>query len=144
VGLPLSLYAEWRQSVEELLREQFLVNLDRHSPESAVHVHAESAGALASLEEAISSPRERHTRSGAVAGDPTTKDVELRLSEEGGNQFLTLDRTLGEASDQAGDPASIPAARPEVRALGRWICDQVRNQATGAIPTRWHGHPSRG
>lgn len=141
LDLPVLLYGAWRQLAEEVLRDQFLANLDREAAESAVHTHAEAAGALAILENTIPVPPPPQTAEQSLAsasGGAATLDVDLVLSAEARQQFATLDATLQEAVERAAELALLRSPlQPELRQLRLWLCDQVRTQADGSQPVSW-------
>lgn len=138
---PVLLYAAWRQHAEALLREYFLVQLDRGSDEEAVRVHSEASDALAVLDEAVPAAPDTASPATALAAataPEATASVLVQVQAFVRDHFATLDVAMQQALELAADQFLLtPAVQPELRLLRRWVCDQVRTQYDGAPPIAW-------
>ncbi len=142
LNTPVLLYAAWRQHAEALLREYFLLQLDRGYDEEAVRVHSEASDALALLDESVPAAPVTDTPAAALAAanapDATAARVLVPVPAHVRPHFSTLNRTLEDASGLAEDNTLLtPAVQPELLLLRRWLCDQVETQCEGARPRAW-------
>ncbi|MGI9156842.1 MAG: ATP-binding protein [Marmoricola sp.] len=142
LNAPVLLYAAWRQHAEALLREYFLLQLDRGHDEEAVRVHSEASDALALLDESIPPAPVTNTPSAALAAatgpDATATRVLVRVPAQVRPHFTTLNRTLEDAASLAEDHRLLtPGVQPEMLLLRRWLCSQVLTQCEGGRPRGW-------
>jgi len=141
LNVPLLLHAAWHQHVEELLREYLLASLDADATE-ALETHAAASGAISLLHEHLRAPDlgEDPEALMATAVEPgvTAERQVLPVSRASVPHFRVLDETLESALAMAGSGALLtPPIQPELRALRRWLCHEVRGQDLGEPPTAW-------
>lgn len=147
LDVPLLLHAAWQMHAETFLREYLLVQLDQtEDPEdisgdgAVIEAHAAASDALALLAEHIPAPdladdRLMDAASGAAV---VAARVDLRVPRDSLASFRLLDEMLdaGLALADAGGFLT-PVIQPEMRAMRRWLCAAVREQAEGAAPRPW-------
>lgn len=146
LNVPLLLHAAWRQHAEALLREHLLARLDADPDPSSdadpIQEHAEASDALALLAERIPGPElggDPDQLMGA-ATEPTVScpRVDVLVPAESVAHFHTLNRALKDAVAAADtDMFLTPPVQPELQAFRRWVCHQVIDQSTAAVPTAW-------
>ncbi len=149
LDVPLLLHAAWQVHAETFLREYLLVQLDRTgdaddiSADGAVlAAHAAARDALALLAESIPAPE--------LGGDPTTlmdeatgsrvraPRVTLRVPRDSLASFRLLGELLDAGLALAEEGGFLtPAIQPEMRAMRRWLCASVAEQARGEAPRSW-------
>lgn len=145
LNVPLLLCRAWRQHTESLLREYLLAQLDRsddldqsHDP---IRLHAaatEAATVVAEHIPALGSWPTDDEASVATEPDASLSCVDLEIRVAVVARFHTLEALLETAASIAGAGRMLsPPVQPELRALTKWICGQVRDQAHGAAPTPW-------
>jgi hypothetical protein len=98
------------------------------------------------LFEQIPAPRldeDPRPRSASASEPGGTARVVLRMTAAAADSFRRLDELLDAAVALADARRwlTVPT-RPELRALRRWLCGQVRDQRAGATPQPW-GLPAR-
>lgn len=135
LGLPLDLFAAWREQADAMLRDQLLAGLDHLGAEEQVHRHAVCSATMSLLVEHVPATR----------GDgphPSTVDVVVPVPADAAADFEVLDETLDRAITEAEAGSLLaPATDAAVRELRRWICDEVRTQVAGGLPTSWATKP---
>ena len=150
LDVPLLLHAAWRQHAEATLREYLLATLDLDPGEGPIRLHSEASDAIALLAEHIPvlqiGEQPGEVLAGAIEPDVSSARVELPVPVESIPHFRTLDQTLDVALEWAEDGRFLtPPVQPELRAVRRWLCQQVDEQSRGADPTPWsaeeHGPP---
>ncbi|QIK65175.1 PAS domain S-box protein [Nocardioides sp. HDW12B] len=149
LDVPLLLHAAWQMHAETFLREYLLVRLDQTddpddiSADGAVIVaHAAASDALALLAEGIPAPD--------LGDDPATlmdhatgsrvlaPRVTLRVPRESLSNFGLLDEMLDAGLALADEGGFLtPVIQPEMRAMRRWLCASVAEQARGEEPRAW-------
>lgn len=142
LNVPVLLYAAWRQHAETLLREYFLYQLDRGADEEAVGVHSAASDALALLDESVPAAPATDTPAQALAAATAPEAVAARLlmsvPASVRPHFGTLNEALDEAIRLAEEQRLLaPPVQPELRAVRRWLCDQVETQSGGEAPRPW-------
>jgi PAS domain S-box-containing protein len=146
-NVPLLMHAAWQEHAAGLLREILLLRLEEQ--DDALDEHAAASAAMSLLFEQIPAPDldddpdaiMAHALEPAVSAER----VELRLSTESVADFEVLDDMLetGVRLAEQGRLLSAPT-QPEIRAMRRWLCRQVRVQSNGGEPEPWTapiGHP---
>ena len=149
LDVPLLLHAVWRQHAEAMLREYLLATLDLDPGDGPIRVHSEASDAIALLAAHIpllQIGEHRDEVLGAIEPEVSCARVEVPVPLDSVPHFRTLDQTLDTALEWAEDGRSLtPPIQPELRALRRWLCQQVDEQSRGADPTPWsaeeHGPP---
>ena len=131
-GLPVALYRAWQQHADALLREYLLASFDESADPAELEQHGQASDAFTVLTRCVTE----------AAGDATDGgiDVVLHVTGEDVQQFVVLDAVLDKVADLAtrGELLS-PPTQPEVRALRRWINQQVARQSAGLAPEPWTG-----
>ena len=139
-NVPLLMHAAWQEHAAGLLRELLLTRLEEDA--SAIDEHAAASAAMSVLFEQIPAPElgEHPEAIMATALEPhvSAEQIFLDLSQEAAADFDVLDEMLQIAVRQAelGNLLS-PPTQPEIGALRRWLCAQVREQSAGAAPEAW-------
>jgi PAS domain S-box-containing protein len=141
LNVPLLLHAAWHEHVEGLLREYLLASLDGDATE-ALEVHAAASGAISLLHEHLRAPDlgEDPEALMATAVEPgvSSERQVLPVPRASVPYFRVLDETLESALALADSGALLtPPIQPELRALRRWLCQEVRGQDLGEPPTAW-------
>jgi PAS domain S-box-containing protein len=138
---PMLMHAAWQEHAEALLREFLLVSLDDDQV-TGFERHAQASDALNLLGEQAPAPSLGEDPDAimahAVEPDVTATQLTLQVPVGSLRHFATLEEMLAEAVEMAsvGD-LLVPPTQPEVGDLSRWLCGQVRDQATGtgtAVP----------
>jgi hypothetical protein len=79
---------------------------------------------------------------GSAVGPPEAPRVEVVVPQASVRSFEVLDSTMAAAVELSEAGAMLTAAtRPEMRALRRWLCGQVRAQSLGHLPEPWRPRP---
>ena len=143
---PLLLHAAWQEHAEGLLREYLLVSLDDDDPMEALTAHAAASDAISLLHQHILEPHlgEDPETVMAQAVDPevASRQVVLPVPRTSVPNFRVLDETMETALALADSGTLLtPPIQPEVRALRRWLCQEVSGQATGEPPSAWWSDP---
>ncbi|MGH3362601.1 MAG: ATP-binding protein [Nocardioides sp.] len=139
-NVPLLMHAAWQEHAAALLREVLLTRIE-DEPE-ALEQHAAASDALGLLCAQVPPPEVDDDAESIMANatEPgvSAPRVVLRIPEDAVRHFDDLDTMLDSAAflADAGDLMSTPI-QPEMRALRRWMCDQIRRQSTGGPPERW-------
>jgi PAS domain S-box-containing protein len=142
LDVPLLLHAAWRQHAEELLREYLLASLDADDATEVLEMHAAASGAMSLLHEHLPAPDigEDPEALMATAVEPrvSAERLGLPVPRSAVSHFRVLDESLDSALALAESGAFLtPPIQPELRALRRWLCGEVRRQARGDRPTPW-------
>jgi PAS domain S-box-containing protein len=142
LNVPLLLHAAWHQHAEELLREYLLASLDADDATEALERHAAASGAMSLLHEHLLAPDlgEHPEALMATAVEPgvSAERLVLPVPRTSVTHFRVLDETLESALALADSGAFLtPPIQPELRALRRWLCQEVRGQARGEPTTTW-------
>jgi anti-sigma regulatory factor (Ser/Thr protein kinase) len=143
LGVPLLMHAAWQEHAATLLREYLLAQFDDETEDAGLfEAHAAASDAMSVLFEQIPAPHleedpEARVASAAEPGG-TAARVVLRMSAAAADSFRRLDELLDAAVALADARRwlTVPT-RPELRALRRWLCAQVRDQRLGAAPQPW-------
>jgi PAS domain S-box-containing protein len=141
-NVPLLVHGAWQQHAKSLLREFLLLGLD-HDTSNQIEAHAAAMDALAVLEEqlGVSQLSEDPTELMASAVEPngSRELVHLAVPRDSLAHFDTLDLQLEAALAEArAGHLLTPPTQPEFAAFRRWVCEEIRGQAGGAPPHRWH------
>lgn len=145
LNVPLLMHLAWQEHASALLREFLLTGLEADEV-AAFARHASASEAMSLLHEQVPVPE--------LLDDPEaimTTAVEPRVSAEKlvvdvprsmVADFDTLDGMLTEATALAETGALlVPPTQPEVVAMRRWLCDQVRQQSLGlSDPHPWSSY----
>lgn len=135
LGLPLDLFAAWREQADAMLRDQLLAGLDDPRAEEQVHRHAVCSATMSLLVEHVPA-------TGADTPHASTVDVVVPVPADAAADFEVLDEALDRAITEAEAGSSLaPATDAAVRELRRWICSEIRNQVAGGLPTSWPTEP---
>jgi anti-sigma regulatory factor (Ser/Thr protein kinase) len=146
-NVPLLIHAAWQEHAAGLLRETLLLRLEEE--DNALDEHAAASAAMSLLFEQIPAPDldddPEAIMANALEPAVSAERVELELSEEAVADFEVLDEMLetGVTLAEEGRLLSAPT-QPEIRAVRRWLCRQVRLQSNGGEPEPWTppiGHP---
>ena len=146
-NVPLLMHAAWQEHAAGLLRETLLLRLEEEA--NALDEHAAASAAMSVLFEQIPAPDLEDDPEAIMANalEPavSAERVELELSDDGVADFEVLDEMLetGVSLAEQGRLLSAPT-QPEIRAMRRWLCRQVRVQSDGGEPEPWTapiGHP---
>lgn len=130
LGVPLGLYAAWRQQADAMLRDYLLSTLDESGTEDQVVRHAACSAAMSLL-------RENLPADSGAEGSPTV-DAVVPVPLEAVADFRVLDETLDRAIERADEGSLLaPATDAAVRELRRWVCREVHRQVAGELPTPW-------
>jgi PAS domain S-box-containing protein len=154
LNVPLLLHTAWQQHAEAVLREYLLASMDPSSDTDPLAVHAMATDALAVLAEHIPGPavgiEPDEVMDNAVGPNVSSPRVELKVPRSSVPHFRVLDAAL-DAAQQMCERGEllVPVVQPELRAMRRWMCEQVLDQAAGAAPASWPPRevlkpPSRG
>ena len=139
-NVPLLMHAAWQEHAAGLLRELLLTRLEEDA--SAIDEHAAASAAMSVLFEQIPAPElgddPEAIMARALEPHVSAEQVFIELSPEAAGDFDVLDEMLQIAIRMAeqGDLLS-PPTQPEIGALRRWLCAQVREQASGGAPEAW-------
>lgn len=132
-GAPTALFSIWLQHAATLLREHLLICLDPSGPvdaratTDAATANAAFAALVAAADDAL-----------AVAADSGSPDLVLALSREAAGSFGVLDDVLTTCLGEASAGLLLaPPGQPEIVAVQRWCCEQVRVQSDGQPATPW-------
>jgi PAS domain S-box-containing protein len=132
-AMPLRLARAWQQHVAALMREYLLAiweldgDVDARLDEQAL-----AADALADVAAALDAAPQ--------PGADDHVEVTVVVLPEHGERFNGLDRLLDVIQRLPGrDDMLTPRMQPEMRALRRWICSEVRGQLQGRAPQAWKG-----
>jgi anti-sigma regulatory factor (Ser/Thr protein kinase) len=146
-NVPLLMHTAWQEQAAGLLRELLLIRLEDEF--TALDEHAAASAAMSLLLEQIPAP-ELHDDPEAIMANAlepgvSAEHVRLELARDSVADFEMLDAMLdlGIRLAEAGDLLSAPT-QPEIQAMRRWLCQQVRDQANGGSPEPWTapiGHP---
>jgi PAS domain-containing protein len=146
-NVPLLMHTAWQEQAAGLLRELLLIRLEDEL--TALDEHAAASAAMSLLLEQIPAP-ELHDDPEAIMANAlepgvSAEHVRLELARDSVADFEMLDAMLdlGIRLAEAGDLLSAPT-QPEIQAMRRWLCHQVRDQANGGSPEPWTapiGHP---
>ena len=140
-NVPLLLHAAWQEHASALLRDYLLVQLDTEP--DALEWHASASDALNVLHTQLPAPDLGDDPSAlmATAIEPGVSLASATLTLPVGSvrnfQILhdLLDRAV--AAADAG-LLLVPGTQPEVQEMRTWLCDQVRDQSSGAAePVPW-------
>ena len=139
-NVPLLMHAAWQEHAAGLLRETLLLRLEEEA--DALDEHAAASAAMSLLFEQIPAPDldddPEAIMAHALEPAVSAERVELELSRESVADFEMLDQMLetGVLLAEQGRLLSAPT-QPEIRAMRRWLCRQVRVQAHGGEPEPW-------
>jgi len=142
LNLPLLLHAAWLEHAETLMREYLLVRLDSTDPGEALELHAAASEALTVLAEQVPRPELDDDpdilMAGAVEPYVTLPRLVIRVPVASILPFDAMDAAMDDARElAAGGLLMTPPTQPEVRALRRWLCSEIRGQAAGEHPRPW-------
>lgn len=136
LNFPLLMHAAWQEHASALLREFLLLHLDEDEMAS-VERHAEASDALNVLYE--QAPElVLHDDPDAIMASATEPGVSaarlvLKVPRTTVPHFDTLDAMLADAIDFSISGGMLgPPTQPEMRDMRRWVCQQVRDQSSGA------------
>ncbi len=140
--VPLLLHAAWLVHAESILREYLLTQLDVSDAGQVMSAHAAASDALSLLEAHIPAPdlgtEPAEIMAGAVGPKVSADRVTLRLPRGSVANFALLDTMLEAALDRAESGGFLtPTIQPELRAMRRWLCAAVAEQAEGHPPRAW-------
>lgn len=132
--VPLRLARAWQQHTDALLREYLLACWDiADDLDNRVAEQALASDAVAVFADAFD----------AVTGPPTPGghvDLTIALTGVRAECFELLNEVMDRVVVMAErDELLAPPTQPEIRLLRRWLCDEVRRQSGGALPTAWGG-----
>ena len=141
--VPLLTHAAWQEHAASLLREYLLSQLDDEGDDLALfEAHAAASDAMSVLFEQIPAPdlgdEPEAILASATEPGVTEERVVLRIPTSAAESFRRLDEVLESAAGLSDEGAwlTVPT-QPELRELRRWLCSQVRAQASGADPEPW-------
>jgi hypothetical protein len=140
LNMPLLMHAAWQEHAAALLRELLLVRLDEDA--MVLEHHAAASDALSVLFEQVPAPDLQDDPAAIMASaiDPLVSVDRLHLTvpQPSAGHFDVLDEMLEEAVllAERGELLS-PPTQPEIQAMRRWLCEQVREQARGGRPLAW-------
>ncbi len=139
-NVPLLMHAAWQEHAAALLRELLLIRIE-DEPE-ALEQHAAASDALGLLCAQLPPPS-LHDDPDAIMANATEPGVSashvmLEVPDDAVDHFEDLDTMLESAVSlaDAGELLSTPT-QPEMRAMRRWMCRQIREQSTGGPAERW-------
>ena len=140
--VPLLLHAAWQMHAESFLREYLLTQLDESDDFAAVVAHADASDALALLKENIPAPdlgeHPTHLMDDATGPKVSAARLTFRLPRSSVPHFTLLDDMLDSALGLAEAGGFLtPTIQPELRAMRRWLCSSVEEQARGESPRPW-------
>ena len=149
LNFPLLLHTAWREHAEALLREYLLVSLDAEDPTDALEAHAAASDAISLLHQHLPEPHlgedPEELMAHAVEPEVSSQREVLPVPRTSVPHFRVLDLTLDSAILLADSGAFLtPPIQPELRALRRWLCQEVFRQVNGRPPTRWSSDPDAG
>ncbi len=140
--VPLLLHAAWQMHAESFLREYLLTQLNDSDDAAAIVAHADASDALALLKEHIPAPElgndparlMEHATGARVSADR----LAFRVPRSSVPHFTLLNDMLDTALVIAEAGGFLtPTIQPELRALRRWLCSAVEEQARGGDPRPW-------
>ncbi len=139
-NVPLLMHAAWQEHAAGLLRELLLTRLEEDA--SAIDEHAAASAAMSVLYEQVPAPElgDEPEAIMATAVEPhvSAETVFLDLPQEAAADFDVLDEMLQIAVRLAEQGKLLsPPTQPEIGALRRWLCAQVREQSAGGTPEAW-------
>ena len=139
-NVPLLMHAAWQEHAAGLLRELLLTRLEEDA--SAIDEHAAASAAMSVLFEQVPSPElgddPEAIMATAVEPQVSAERVVLDLTQEAAADFDVLDEMLQIAVHMAEQGRLLsPPTQPEIGALRRWFCAQVREQSAGGAPNAW-------
>lgn len=140
--VPLLLHAAWQMHAESFLREYLLTQLDDSDEATAIMAHADASDALALLKEHIPVPDLGNDPSrlmqDAVGARVSADRLSFRVPRSSVPHFTLLNDMLDTALAIAEAGGFLtPTIQPELRALRRWLCSSVEEQARGGDPLPW-------
>ena len=140
--VPLLLHAAWLVHAESLLREYLLTQPDESDAEQVMTAHAAASDALSLLEAHIPAPDlgtdPAKVMAEAVGSKVSADSVTVRVPWSSVANFALLDTMLEAALELAEDGGFLtPTIQPELRAMRRWLCAAVAEQAEGHPPRAW-------
>ena len=138
LNTPLLMHLAWQEHAAALLREFLLVALEDDEV-AAFMRHATASEVMSVLHEQVPEPvlldDPEAIMTTAVEPGVSAERVVIRVPRATVADFATLDAMLDEATALATSGALlVPPTQPEIAAMRRWICEQVRvqDQADGA------------
>lgn len=140
--VPLLLHAAWQMHAESFLREYLLTQLDDSDDAAAIVAHADASDALALLKEHIPAPELGNDPSrlmeDATGARVSADRLAFRVPRSSVPHFTLLNDMLDTALTIADAGGFLtPTIQPELRAMRRWLCSAVEEQARGAEPRPW-------
>jgi PAS domain S-box-containing protein len=140
LNLPLLMHLAWQEHAAALLREFLLVALDDDEV-AAFERHASASEVMSLLHEQVPAPEllddPEAIMTTAVEPGVSAERVIIRVPRETLADFGTLDAMLDEASALARSGGLlVPSTQPEIAAMRRWMCTQVRLQGGGGTSSR--------
>ncbi len=139
-NVPLLMHAAWQEHAAALLRELLLTRLEEDA--SAIDEHAAASAAMSVLFEQVPAPElgddPEAIMATALEPQVSAERVFLDLPQEAVADFDVLDEML-QIAIRVSEQGKLlsPPTQPEIGALRRWLCAQVREQAAGGRPEPW-------
>lgn len=142
-NFPLVLHAAWQEHASALLRERLLVGDEPDEDATMLIAHAGASDAMSLLFEQapVQPPMERPDEIMVAATEPrvSLRQLVIEVPPSSLAHFEILDQVLEETIAMANAGRLLaPPTQPEVREFRRWVCREVRSQATeGRTPDPW-------
>ena len=140
LGLPVPLWAETKQHVDELLREFELMLAGRATDHDGDDTPARLVTLANTLQAQYGGSEERDAELfAALEAGRETVDLEIELPVEAAEGAKALDAMLDEvdAYCRRGEHLLTLASAPEMVAFRQWYLREVVAQLQGAPPTPW-------
>jgi PAS domain S-box-containing protein len=144
LSMPLLLHKAWQEHVEALLRELLLASLDEEDLEDfdSIAMHAEATDALAVLAEHVPAvdlgPDPDQLMRDMTEPGVSSPRVVVPVPRDSVPNFDTLERAVVAALELSKDGGTLtPPTQPEIQQFRAWLCQQVRQQASGLAPEPW-------
>lgn len=139
-NMPLLMHAAWQEHAAALLRELMLIRLEDDL--EAIEHHASASDALSILFEQVPSPDPGEDPEAIMAGatEPgvSAPSLHLLIPPASLPHFDQLDQALEDAVRLAElGELLAPPTQPEVRIMRKWLCQEIRSQASGGDASAW-------
>jgi PAS domain S-box-containing protein len=135
-NMPLLMHAAWQEHAAALLRELMLIRLEDDM--EAIEHHASASDALSILFEQVPSPDPGEDPEAIMAGatEPgvSAPSLHLQIPPDSLPHFYQLEDAVRMA--ELGEQLS-PPTQPEVRIMRKWLCQEIRSQASGRDASAW-------